>query len=135
MSSEGLAASNPLVLIVDDEIELCEAVALDLVLAGFSIANAFSCEAAHRIIQQDNVAVVISDVRIAESSGLQLLSEIKATHQDMPVFLMTGYTDLSEEAARQKGAEGIIHKPMDPNDLLGRIKQALERRGLAAPIA
>ncbi len=71
--------------------------------------------------------VVVSDIRMPNGSGLDFLSEIKQKHPDIPVIIMTAYSDLeSAVAAFQGGAFEYLAKPFDVDQAIDIIKRAVE---------
>ncbi len=73
--------------------------------------------------------VLISDIRMPGDSGLQLLARIKEQHADLPVIIMTAYSDLdSAVAAFQGGAFEYLAKPFDVNQAIDLVKRAMQER-------
>ena len=115
----------PIILIVDDDADLLdmyqEVIQIDgtKTLTAASGADALECCKAN-----PNIQVIISDANMGEVSGLELLENLKTHYQTMPVFyLLTGAFDINEEEIKKAGARGLILKPFDLNEILGRIKK------------
>ena len=71
-------------------------------------------------------SVLVTDVRMPGKDGLALLQEIKARYPDLPVIVMTAYTDLSSTvSAFKKGAFDYLAKPFDINDAVALIQRAM----------
>ena len=71
--------------------------------------------------------VVVSDIRMPGSSGLDLLQQLKARHPSLPVIIMTAYSDLdSAVAAFQGGAFEYLPKPFDVDQAVDLIRRAIE---------
>src|SRR4051794_16759683 len=88
-------AARGVVLIVDDEIDLREAVAFDFERKGYQVLTAANGEEAYQIATRDNVDVILTDVRMPGGDGIELLRRLKDRDGWSPaVFLMTGYTDM-----------------------------------------
>ena len=83
--------------------------------------------------------VLISDIRMPGDSGLQLLAQIKTLRPDLPVIIMTAYSDLdSAVAAFQGGAFEYLAKPFDITQAIDLVKRAMQERrseAVAAPPA
>lgn len=102
------------VLIVDDDemirAILSEAFSLeecDVICAGSGMEAA-------SILNNETVDAVLSDIRMANGTGLELLDHIKKqAYGSTPVFLMTAFADARQDEVRQKGGEAIISKPFD----------------------
>jgi two-component system nitrogen regulation response regulator GlnG len=71
--------------------------------------------------------VLVSDIRMPGGSGIELLSKIKAKHRDLPVIIMTAYSDLdSAVSAFQGGAFDYLPKPFDVPKAVDLIRRAVE---------
>lgn len=75
--------------------------------------------------------LVISDIKMPGMSGLEVLQAIKAKQNDIPVIMITAYAtvDMSIQALR-KGAYDMLTKPFEPDELVYRVKNALQQRQL-----
>ena len=78
-------------------------------------------------LDRDPPQVVVSDIRMPGGSGLDLLKELKARFEDLPVIIMTAYSDLdSAVAAFQGGAYEYLPKPFDVDNAIDLIRRALD---------
>ncbi len=85
-------------------------------------------------LEHDQPQVVVSDIRMPNGSGLDFLSEIKQKFPDIPVIIMTAYSDLeSAVAAFQGGAFEYLAKPFDVDQAIDVIKRAVEESTRQAP--
>ncbi len=76
-----------------------------------------------------HVDAVLSDIRMPEITGIQLLHEIHGIDPEMPVILMTGYAELDMAIdAVKKDAFDFVTKPYEPEYLIGSIKRAVDFR-------
>ncbi len=83
-------------------------------------------EALHEL-EREQPQVVVSDIRMPKGSGLDFLTEIKRKYPDIPVIIMTAYSDLeSAVAAFQGGAFEYLAKPFDVDQAIDIIKRAVE---------
>ncbi|MDO9243229.1 MAG: nitrogen regulation protein NR(I) [Rhodocyclaceae bacterium] len=72
--------------------------------------------------------VLVSDIRMPGASGLDLLHQVKQAHPDLPVIIMTAYSDLdSAVAAFQGGAFEYLPKPFDVDQAVALVRRALEQ--------
>ncbi|WP_231114225.1 sigma-54-dependent transcriptional regulator, partial [Pseudomonas putida] len=119
------------VIVVDDEASIRTAVEQWLSLSGFSVQLFARAEACLAHLPQHFPGVIISDVRMPGMDGLQLLERLQANDPDLPVILLTGHGDvpMAVEAMRM-GAYDFLEKPFTPQDLLGSLRRALEKRQL-----
>ncbi len=85
-------------------------------------------------LEREQPQVVVSDIRMPNGSGLDFLSEIKQKYPDIPVIIMTAYSDLeSAVAAFQGGAFEYLAKPFDVDQAIDVIKRAVEESTRQAP--
>ncbi|TRX48807.1 sigma-54-dependent Fis family transcriptional regulator [Fulvivirga sp. M361] len=77
-------------------------------------------------LKKQHYDMLITDLRLPDHYGLELLKEVQRTYQGLPVILMTGYADIKSAVEAMKlGAIDYISKPIDPEELLAIIKNAL----------
>ena len=104
--------------------------------------TAFSASEAKAKIKVTDFDLIITDLRLPDCDGIQLMSEIKTTHPNIPVLLMTGYSDVSTAVkAIKNGAADYISKPFNPEEVLLVITKTLSnqeftsKENLASPKA
>jgi DNA-binding NtrC family response regulator len=114
--------SSKTILIVDDEPDLLDILKFSLEGEGYRILTASSVRDAVSLIQKDSVHLVITDVRMPEGDGMQILSEGKLVNPDLAVILMTGFADVNPTDALQKGAAALLSKPFDHGRLLALVR-------------
>lgn len=124
-------AEQPPVIVIDDEPSICQAIQQWLQLSGFSVQTFTRAADALPMITADFSGVVVSDVRMPDIDGLQLLERVIERDADLPVILMTGHGDvpMAVQALRQ-GAYDFIEKPVPPERLLETLRRAQEKRRL-----
>jgi CheY-like chemotaxis protein len=106
-------------LVVDDEIDLRDIVASELEFMGAKVFQAENISKAVDVLKNNSIDLVISDIRMPGGSGIELMRSIKASNVYMPpVVLITGFADISVEAAFNEGAEGLMSKPFRLDDLI-----------------
>jgi len=117
------------VLVVDDEPDLAETCAYFLARAGYEACTADSADAALKLLEQQQFALVISDVRMPRMSGMELLAAIKQRDPDIEVLLLTGFPDLQMAvSAIKQGAFDYLAKPYVEKDLMDRVGKAVAHR-------
>ncbi len=117
------------VLLVDDDIEVREALAQTLELADLRPIAVGSFVAAKDHITRDFPGVILSDIRMPGRDGFHLLAHARAVDEDLPVILLTGEGDIPMALrAVEQGAFGFLEKPCSPSDLVAELRKALERR-------
>ena len=110
------------VLVVDDEPMLREILRDVFELEGATVFEASNGTEAFALLQQQPVHVVVSDIRMPGGDGIELLRNLRKLERNTPVVLLiTGFSDLSTDAAYDIGADAILSKPFDVSELLERV--------------
>lgn len=118
---------TPTILIVDDEVDLREAIAFDFRRKKFNVLLASGGHEAFKMMESQHIDVVLSDVRMPNGDGIELLDRIKASDAFRPVvMLITGFTDLSLEMAYDKGVDAVFSKPFDRKLLFAAVEKILQ---------
>jgi len=114
------------ILIIDDEEEMCWALAKPLNKDGFEVFTATEGNAGFQVFKEQQPDLILLDIKIKDTSGLDILEQIRAVNKDIPVFIMTGYStmDMAVEAM-DKGATGFFTKPLKISNLLETVKELL----------
>ena len=116
----------PEILIIEDDIPFCKLLERFLQRHGFKITTTHSAKDASSRLQATMFSLIITDLRLPDLSGIQLLENIKKTHSNVPVVVMTLHAEVtSAVTAMKKGAFDYIAKPFTPEELLLVIKSAL----------
>lgn len=116
---------NATVLVVDDDEDICQAIEGMLKFAGFKARQANSGLDAMRIMASEKVHVVVSDIRMANGNGFELLESLRKHYSSVPVFFITGFPDVSLEDALNRGAKGLFNKPLDQSDFVQSLRLSL----------
>ena len=117
-------------LFVDDEEELVSAVVERLELRGIDGVGATSGDEAIRCLHEGSFDVVVLDVKMPGIGGLEVLRTISRRHPEVKVILMTGHGSAKDnEIGRRLGAIAYLEKPVDLEDLLTTVDQALNPEG------
>ncbi len=116
------------ILVVDDEFEIVQTIKIFLELSGYEhIFEACSGKEALRIIQTEDVDLIISDVRMPEMDGIDLIKLAKELYPEKPIFLMiSGYSELTSEKAKELGAKELLVKPLDLDHFIEIIDSNLQ---------
>ena len=119
------------ILLVDDDTTFCLMLKTWLTKRGFSVEEAFSCKEAVGKLKKSAYDVVLTDLRLPDEDGLQVLQEAKKMLPGVQVILMTGYADISTAVQAMKlGAFDYVAKPVIPDEILKKIQEALEHKDL-----
>ena len=126
-------AYRPTILVVDDEENMRESLKDILEEDNYSVEMAENGVAALEAIESQEISVVITDARMPEMDGFELLRKTKHAKPDLPVIMITAYATpkLAVEAMKQ-GAEDYVSKPFDPDEILIKIKSILRHNKLLA---
>ncbi|MBS1985050.1 MAG: response regulator [Bdellovibrionales bacterium] len=111
------------ILVVDDEEDLRESLKRKFARHGFNVATAESGNKALQVCQSHAFDVVLTDVRMANGTGIELLDGLKKQfgYRCPAVICMSAFSDLTTEGAYLKGADALFPKPVDPAALLAAI--------------
>lgn len=120
--------SNKTVLIVDDDDDLREIFEMVVSQAGYRSLCAGSGNEGLRIFKENQVDLVVSDVKMPDGDGKFLLQSIKKLNADQPVIMMTGYSGSVLADLEESGAEMVLRKPFPMDELLSVIKKNLESK-------
>ena len=129
---EGRTERRPTLMVVDDEPEMLRSIfdmlRLDYRVLTFTQAS----EALKALAADDDVDVILSDQRMPEMSGVELLREAKRIRPEATRLLFTGYADIKAviDAINQGNVFRYIAKPWDPDEMLAVIRQAVEQHDL-----
>ena len=121
------------ILVADDEKSLQDFLVIMLEEDGYQVVTASSVEKATKLIRENEFDLILTDIRMGRSSGIDVLDAARNALPDTPVVMMTAYA--SEETAvtaMKKGAYDYISKPFKIEDIQRIVKNALEKRKLAA---
>ena len=123
--------SGAAVLLVDDEESLRAMLGRLLERAGYTVAAAADVAEAREALRRQAFDLVLADVDMPGSSGLDLAREIQSDYPDTAIVMVTGIDDTSvARAALELGAYGYVIKPFEANEILIEVSNALRRRTL-----
>lgn len=119
------------ILVIDDDADVLETMVEALIDAGYAPLYATDSRQALKLLDYITFDLIVSDIMMPGLDGLTLLDLVKERNRDVEVLLVTGYGSrhVAELAAR-KGASGFLEKPLDPDRLLGAVRQVLWRSRL-----
>ena len=116
------------ILLVDDDTTFCLMLKTWLVKRGYEAEEAFSCEEAQKRIQDQVYDIVLTDLRLPDKDGIELLKTVKSVAPRTQVILMTGYADIHTAVLSIKlGAFDYVSKPVIPDEILKKIQEALAK--------
>lgn len=126
------SSATPVLLLVDDEANVIQALKRLFRKEAIAILSATSAKQALEILEERPVDILLTDHRMPEMSGVELLSIVKERYPDTLRMILTGYTDLDTiaQCVNQGQIYKFFLKPWDDSQLILEIRQALEYRNL-----
>lgn len=117
----------PKILLIEDDISFCKLLEKFLVKKAYEVTIAFSAAEARLAIKKESFDLILTDLRLPDSDGIGLMTEFKTAYPEIPVILMTGYSDVNTAVkAIKNGAADYISKPFNPDEVLLVITNALK---------
>ncbi|QDT98580.1 sigma-54-dependent transcriptional regulator [Gimesia aquarii] len=128
-------SDKPRILVIDDEQSMCELIETDLRLRGLHVDWFTDAAKAITAIDQDNYDVVLTDIRMPGTTGLQLCQQLTEFRPDIPVVLMTAFGSLETAvSAIRAGAYDFITKPIEMDLLAITVRRAIDHRRLTEQV-
>jgi len=119
---------KPLLLVVDDDPDILRVLRANLELNEFSVVTADSCDSARKVFDEKRPDLIILDLMLPDGDGIQLCRDLRKTHPEIPVIMLTARDKLSDKViGLESGADDYIVKPFETLELIARIKACLRR--------
>lgn len=116
----------PKILIIEDDASFCQMLQKFLAKQGHEVQTSFSAPDAKSKFEAHDFDLVITDLRLPDYDGIQLLSEIKKKAPQTAVIVMTGYAEVGTAVtAMKRGAFDYISKPFTPDEMVKVVTKAL----------
>ena len=123
-----MSAAPLKVLVVDDEPPIRKLLRMGLETQGYQTMDASNAKAALELMS-DKPDLVILDLGLPDMQGLELLRQIRAAREDLPVVVLSSRGDeVAKVAALDQGADDYVTKPFGMEELLARIRAALRHQ-------
>lgn len=121
-------AKNYEILLVDDEPDILSLLEDILERRKYIVHSANSISKALKVLEENkDISLVISDIKMPEGTGIELLKTLRANNPIKPIVLfLTAFTDISIEDVYNRGASGFIEKPIDIKAFIKTIEETLE---------
>jgi DNA-binding NtrC family response regulator len=117
------------ILVVDDEENVCQSVKKVLGRKGYEVSQALTVDDAVKLMGELSFDLVITDLMIPGTSGMELLQIIRDKYPELDVIMITGYASIeSAVKATKLGASAYLPKPFTPDELTKVTEQALAAR-------
>ena len=115
------------ILIVEDDITFGMMLKTWLGKKGFEVSSVSTIARARKHIESQTVDLILSDLRLPDHEGIDLLKWMNEQGKASPLIIMTGYADIQSAVLAMKlGARDYIAKPVNPGELLKKISEALQ---------
>ena len=125
--------SSPRILVVDDEPDLRELLEITLLKMGLDVDSAATVREARALLGQKAYALVLTDMRLPDGLGLELVREVAANHKSTPIAVITAYGSAENAVVALKaGAFDYVSKPVVLDDLRAMVRAALKLSDPAA---
>jgi two-component system response regulator PilR (NtrC family) len=125
--------SSPRILVVDDEPDLRELLEITLLKMGLDVDGAATVREARALLGQKAFALVLTDMRLPDGLGLELVREVAANHKCTPIAVITAYGSAENAVVALKaGAFDYVSKPVVLDDLRAMVRAALKLSDPAA---
>lgn len=117
------------ILVIDDDIDMCHLLDRFLTKNGFSVQVSYSKDNAFALIEKNNYDVVLSDFRLGNTDGREILNKVREKDPTTQVIIITGYSDVKIAVDVIKlGAFDYITKPLLPDEILLLVKRAIAKK-------
>lgn len=126
----------PSILIVEDDITFSLMLKTWLGKKGFEVKTLSSVSEAKRQIENAAYDLILSDLRLPDGDGIDLLKWIKEKQSSLPLIMMTSYAEIQTAVQAIKlGATDYIAKPLNPEELLVKIREVVKAESTSHPVA
>lgn len=116
------------ILLIDDEADILKVLSLSLEMDGYDVVTAGNGKDGIDLFKKTSPQIVLTDIKMPEMDGLQVLKQVKTLAPDVEVIIITGHGDVdSAIEALQYGASDFIHKPVKDEALSIALKRAEEK--------
>lgn len=117
----------PSILIVEDDLTFSTMLKTWLGKKGFEVETASTQAKARKQLGTRDFDLILSDLRLPDKDGMDLLSWLREQQNEVPFIIMTSYAEIqSAVRAMKEGATDYISKPIQPDELLKKIKEAIQ---------
>ena len=122
---------SPKILVVDDELVVCESCQRILEEEGYEVQIALSGQEAFAKMKENPFDIVITDLKMPVTDGMDVLKHVRKEYLDTIVIMITGFSTVETAVEAMKlGAFDYIPKPFTPDEVSIVVKKALEKRSL-----
>jgi two-component system response regulator HydG len=121
--------SKSKILVIDDDVDICLLMERFLTRNGFEVTTAQSGKRGLEILNDLEPDLVLTDFKLGDINGAELLRKVKEKYPSVPVIIITGYSDIKVAInVMKQGAYDYVTKPLFPDEILMTIKKAMESK-------
>ena len=115
------------ILVCDDEKEIVNAIEIYLSKEGYNILKAYNGKEALKVIQENEVHLIILDIMMPELDGISVANEVRKT-KSIPIIMLSAKSeDYDKVAGLNNGADDYVTKPFNPIELIARVNSQIRR--------
>src|SRR5258707_1784535 len=127
--------STGIVLIIDDEEKLRTLLARIIRLEGYTVLEAETLKAGNRLLDKEDIDVVLGDVKLPDGNGVDLVRDLKLRHPSVETILLTAYGNIADGVmAMKNGAFDYITKGDDNDKIIPLLSRAMDKVQLARKV-
>jgi DNA-binding NtrC family response regulator len=126
----GIVMTAPLIMLVDDEVSFVETLVKRLSTRNIETITAFSAEEGlEKLKKNQNLDVIVLDIKMPGMDGLEMLKKIKAESFRTEVIMLTGHATIESGITGMKlGAFDFLTKPCDIEELVNKVEEATKKK-------
>ena len=122
-------------LIIDDDVDICMLLKRFFERKGYQVRIAFKGAEGIEIVKKEKIDIVLTDFRLPDKDGFQILEEIKAIDHQIPIIVITGYSDVNQAVkVIRLGAYEYVTKPIFPEEIFLLVEDALKMQDKSLPL-
>jgi CheY-like chemotaxis protein len=125
MNSPTASNSSASILIVEDEVLLCETLEQLLSFSGFKTLTAHNGKEALAVLEKNRVDLILSDIQMPVMGGIELLKNVKTKYPGVKLIFFSAFADLTRTQALDLGALELLPKPLRIENLVEKIHESL----------
>jgi len=118
-------SSEKVILCVDDEVDILELFRDEFIDLGFKVLEASNGIDAFKLFKENDIDCIVSDIRMPGGDGVSLVKNVKDEGSNVPIFLVTGFSDYSKEDLAALGINAVIFKPFDLDEVVQVITKTI----------
>ena len=123
------------ILAVDDDPNILQVLEMRLLSGGYTVSTAADAADVRRLLETQAFDLVLLDLRLGDSDGIELMETVHAVHPGLPVIILTAYGTIQTAVdAMRRGAFGYLTKPFEGRELLVQVEKALEQQRLSQEV-